>query len=119
MKYPQAEINLHKTKKNVVYFHLQLQPGATVCIPLKNNRDIIRGILNPLNTARMIIHTRDAKDSWEYHTIEKLEYHKRYLYYCNQSITWKIPFTEANRQILQTYDYQLETYQGNLCCVLY
>lgn len=121
MKYPRAEVKLHKTKKNIVYFHLYLQEGAIVCIPLKDDRDIVRNILNPMHEKNVRIHTSRVKHAeGNYHTIEKLEYQNNHLYYCNQSITWKIPFTEANRQLLQTYDYQLEAYyQDELCCVLY
>jgi len=120
MKYPRAEVKLHKTKKNIVFLHLHLQEGALVCIPIKDDRDIIRNILNPMHKKSVCIYTRRIKDQWGYSTIEKLEYQDHYLYYCNQSITWKIPFTEANRQLLQTYDYQLEThYQDEMCCVLY
>ncbi len=128
-KYPYAEIKQHKTKTDVLYFHLHLQQGAMVCISLQGERTIIRRILNPHHTSAVIIYQNSAKtssgvgvyvSSGIYEEIETLEYRNGALHYHNQHIVWKIPFSEHNRKSLENYDFQLEERSLNgMCCALY
>ncbi len=120
-KYPYAEIKQHKTKTDVLYFHLHLQQGAMVCISLRGERTVIRRILNPHHTNAVLIYQQSVKvSSGVYGVAEELEYRNGALHYHNQHIVWKIPFSEHNRTCLENYDFQLEERSLNgMCCTLY
>lgn len=121
LNYPYVELKKDLRKRNILYFHLHLNSFTDVKLSLKNDRSVIRQILNPNHRTPVEIYSYHIKrDSYDFACIERLSYHGSKVLYQNLSTVYEIPFTEGNRQDLQSYDYQLEQYYNEgTCCVLY
>jgi len=122
MKYPHVVLKLDQNKKNRIIFDIHLNDYMQSCITLEDKRHLVRRILNPNYPNNVRIYTGRVKEnSHFYREIESLDYWNGCLYYTNQHLKCKIPFSKANVKTLQDYDYQLERYYMDQegCCVLY
>lgn len=109
MSYPYALVELDPALRYKIYFNLFLQDNMSARIRVMWERNKIRQVLDSSRTESVVLFRKIVARV----EIEKVIYEEGYLHYYNQSLKWKIPLSEENKEVLEQY---LENYSFCILC---